>query len=70
MDRPRRGAGVTWRVHRELDETTRTLRRGVVRLYPERARDERRQVAALIAAGVLLVFAAYHLGRGLFSLFR
>ncbi len=45
-----------------LDETTRTLRRGVVRLYPERERRIRRQAAAILAAGVLSLPLAWHAG--------
>lgn len=51
-----------------ITETTRTLRRGVVRLYPERDRRIRRQVALILTAGALSLPFAYHAGRLLFLL--
>lgn len=63
---------MSWRAHRAIadaDEvTTRTLRRGVVRLYPERARRARRLAVAIAALGGVAAFAAYHAGRLLFLL--
>ncbi len=63
----RQRARPVWR-RVSITETTRTLRRGVVRLYPERDRRIRRQVALILTAGALSLPFAYHAGRLLFLL--